>query len=351
MPIRQRVYQALSRTLQLDAEQLRVLDMVGGNARAHVQGAAGTGKTVLARELCMRVAASGGMARFICFTDALARSVDRSFEAARRGGMDVRAHAIRRLAGKIAGVDPTDEQGWAGVTRQALERLPDSPRPVPALTVVDEAQDLIAEDWELVLQLAGDGRLWIFSDPDQRFWPDRRIPEALAGLPGLVLPSQHRLPAAIEQLAGAYSGGEPPQGAPDPEVIQVIEVDPARITGAADRQVAGLVRAGVGPQHVAVLTLAGRARSRLLGATSLGGQAAFAADDDRASSGLVLDTALRFKGLERPVVIIAELAHAGTRLHYDLRMHIALTRALAAVRILATPNALASDPRLRALRS
>jgi hypothetical protein len=51
---------------------------------------------------------------------------------------------------------------------------------------------------------------------------------------------------------------------------------------------------------------------------------------------LVADTFLRWKGLERPVVIVADVT-GPERERFGTRMHIALTRALAAARIVAAP--------------
>lgn len=49
-------------------------------------------------------------------------------------------------------------------------------------------------------------------------------------------------------------------------------------------------------------------------------------DSPQASSSVVVETFLRFKGLERPFVIITELGGKHVT-HYETRMHIALTRA------------------------
>jgi hypothetical protein len=50
---------------------------------------------------------------------------------------------------------------------------------------------------------------------------------------------------------------------------------------------------------------------------------------------LVADTFLRWKGLERPVIIVADVDPGVASL--GKRMHIALTRALVAARVVAAP--------------
>jgi hypothetical protein len=66
-----------------------------------------------------------------------------------------------------------------------------------------------------------------------------------------------------------------------------------------------------------------------------------AADDPLAESEIVDDTFLRFKGLERPAVIVSDL-HL-IREPRAVRMYIALTRALAAVRVVAPRESFIRD--------
>src|SRR5436309_1116943 len=71
--------------------------------------------------------------------------------------------------------------------------------------------------------------------------------------------------------------------------------------------------------------------------TLFGAHAVVPADDPAMASTVVADTFLRFKGLERPAVIVTDLGWQG-RQQPGVRMHIALTRALVAARIVAAPG-------------
>lgn len=51
---------------------------------------------------------------------------------------------------------------------------------------------------------------------------------------------------------------------------------------------------------------------------------------------LVADSFMRWKGLERPVIVVADVDPGQER--FGTRMHIALTRALTAARIVAPPS-------------
>ena len=60
------------------------------------------------------------------------------------------------------------------------------------------------------------------------------------------------------------------------------------------------------------------------------------ADHPEMESRLVADTFLRWKGLERPAIVVADVDATVKR--FGTRMHIALTRALVAARIVAQPS-------------
>ena len=72
------------------------------------------------------------------------------------------------------------------------------------------------------------------------------------------------------------------------------------------------------------------------------------ADDPRADEHIVADTFLRFKGLERPYVIVTEVTRGATS-HYDCRIDIALTRATVCAVVVCSRQAAAADERLRGL--
>jgi hypothetical protein len=74
------------------------------------------------------------------------------------------------------------------------------------------------------------------------------------------------------------------------------------------------------------------------------------ADHPEMEERLVADTFLRWKGLERPAIIVADVPAEGLR-RFGTRMHIALTRALVAARIVAAPGGAGEWPGLPGSRS
>jgi hypothetical protein len=354
--LRDRVDDASRTMIALDAEQLRVLDLAGENPRAKVEGAAGTGKTVVARELCLRRAAEGQRVLYLCYTESLAREIEAQLRESGLPPEQVRAVAVRQFARELTGeADPPPSadalEFWETVCLRALPRLAGLD-PRPDCVVVDEAQDLAAADWRFVEALAGDGGLWLFHDPRQAFWKERSIPKALGeSLPSLKLQRQQRCPDAIALFAERFASPDAPAALPtDRTALQLVIGEEAellpRLTATLDR----LIDSGVRPQEIAILSLGGQKRSALQHLDHLGAHVLARADSPLAQRAVVADTFLRFKGLERPFVVIAEL-EGGLGHKFDTRMHIALTRATVGVHLLCTPAERDRDPRLQSLAS
>ena len=351
-----RVEDAQERAIALDREQLAILDIAGENSRALVEGGAGTGKTLVARELCTRWAARGKRCLYLCFTDALAHAVDRYFESHRSQGVDVRAAPIRHFARDLlgdAGHDlPTTSTPdfWNEVSlRAACDALPPDDRR-PDLVVIDESQDLTDGDWVLIEALAKDRALWLFGDPAQAFWKERHPPAALiAPFARLKLTRQYRNPEIIARFAALYR--DPPSGEPvasiptDPAVLRVSLARDGDVLGRVRHELDELRRQGVRPADIAIISLAGQTKSKLVTLSSLGTHAIVRADAPEAATHIVADTFLRFKGLDRPFVIVTELVH-GPHMQYDVRMHIALTRATVGAIVVCAEASLAEDARL-----
>jgi hypothetical protein len=347
-----RVQDSAQRVLALNEEQYSILDVAGENTRAFVEGGAGTGKTVVACELARRNAALGKRTTYFCFTDALALAVERGF---RGGGPHApRAAAIRRYARDLllaAGHEssPLTREFWNEVSlRAACDALP-AAIDRPDLVVVDESQDFEPGDWMLIEALVGSGRLWVFGDSRQQFWRERTPPAALLdGAARLRLKQQQRNPKDLWDFARAYAEGITP-GQPDAAVLRLI-VARGDVLDRVRHEVDTLRRGGARPQDIAILSLGGKERSLLQTHDVLGSHRLARADSVHAADQIVADTFLRFKGLERPFVILTELQQ-GAGMRYETRMHIALTRATVAALVVCDPASVAADPRLVRLAS
>ncbi len=334
----------------LDADQLKLLDCIDQNPRMLVTGGAGTGKTLVARDLYRRLEASEARPLYLCSTSALARAL-------RGWGLEhawtVREFAVQLLdqAGIVIaeGKSPAQwsSEHWELAPLQAAtDALPEVELPYRSL-LVDEGQDLSSSDWDLVEAMAGEAPLWVFADLGQSFWEQRGVRDGLVPA-SFELTRRYRCPEPLAKLADWYLDRD---AVPKDETGAIAELRVVRVptpSAVIKKVSAEITRArgeGASPGDIAVLVLAGQTRTELGVADRIGPHPVVRADADDADEQIVADTFLRFKGLDRPWIIVSELYRAGQR--YDVRMHIALTRATVGCVVVATDDQIMKDERLQ----
>jgi hypothetical protein len=332
-----RVELAKQRRLALDERQLDALDLLAGQDRALIQGGAGTGKTLLAVEAARRQAEEGRRVLLLCSTQPLAKWL-----RARLTGSGIQVETVSGLArtlaeqadGPRADGAPLVEADW----KRFFERACELSSPDWDAVIIDEAQDFPFEAWALVEGLARGRRLWAFQDPGQCYWRDRVVPAELFGKPFQLRVGQ-RSPGGIEALAARYLGeyGDDKAIARAVAARELVLIECAAPAQAADKvgvEIERLLGEGIKPGDIGVVSLHGAGKPEaVFRAAKLGRHEFVLADADGMEERLVADSFLRWKGLERPVIIVADVDPAMNQ--FNVRMHIALTRAQAAVRIVA----------------
>jgi hypothetical protein len=332
--------------MRLDQEQLRLIDALSANDRLLVEGTAGSGKTLLAREAALRMAQSGFRVLYLCFTDALAQWVGRELENENIQVATVPRYALKLLqhAG-IVDTSPESPEFWFDVSlRAATEALP-LVREKAEVIILDEAQDLTAGDWLLVEELSCGRKTWIFHDPAQAFWKDRSLPE-WAGKGGrFCLNSYYRCPPAVMEFSRAFHQQDYDRQVVDEGLrdgVLGIIAAPSRsaVLGKIENEICKLRSEGFAPGDISVISLRGQTAEEGIGRREkIGDIPVVRAHDPAMVDHIVADTFLRFKGLERPAIIVTDLRLVTDRA--DVRMHIALTRALDVVRLVAAKEDLA----------
>lgn len=140
---RSRIRRLDEEIIHYTSEQFSALDALQDNPRVVFDGAAGTGKTMLAVETARRASSLGRRVLLLCFNRALGRWLSEQVE----GLSGVTAATVHGHMLRIAGVPPRDEATFWG------RDLPDAAcdaalagkiEPFDQL-VIDEAQDLLAE--------------------------------------------------------------------------------------------------------------------------------------------------------------------------------------------------------------
>ena len=337
--------------LRLDHEQTSILENLEENNRLLIKGSAGTGKTLLAREAALREARQGKRVLFLCYTDALAGFLNTCLK---ESGLTVAA--VRNFASDLLGgntpVKPVGQTSeyWENVSlRAAVDGLPTMDERWDTV-IVDEGQDFSGDDWELVKECVHpEGKIWVFADQAQAFWSDRGVHnELVQGFMKYSLKKPYRCHPAIQHLDECYTG----QCEPDlkilrdglkEDVIWIVTSSEGKLLKQIAKEINRLLSGGLKPADIAVLSLRGRgSREGITHKKEIGGHPIVLATDPNAGENIVCDTFLRFKGLERPAVIITDVRLVSNL--YEKRMHIAISRALSLLRIVGVETEIKKDP-------
>ena len=328
--------------VELTDHQIGVLRRLQRNRRVQVVGAAGTGKTMLAAEKARRLALEGFETLLVCFNQPLARLlVEETADAAKRSGhLTVSTfHQLCENLAREAGTlpkkpNPVTAEWFSETLPEALDEAVEELGPKFHAIVIDEGQDFDA-DWLLSLEaLLSDPKedvLYVFHDPAQAIYRDDEV-ESL-GLTTYELDENCRNPGPIHDFAMEHAPDAPATVALREEgrEVEVIEAAPGEPTLEALRKVLHRLRVdeGVRPWEIAVLVGASLEDSAVWkerkfgnevlwnGQVDVAGKAlGLAAADvpDAPSDVIVCDSIRRFKGLEKPVIVLVELRAEDERL-------------------------------------
>ena len=331
--------------VRLTAQQARVLDQLRRHRRAAICGCAGSGKTMLAIEKARRLAEEGWRVLLTCYNRPLAEFIrsqlPRPRPAARtRAGAEPQPqlglfadpevdvehfHALASRWARKAGVAPPEPEGPEAERRFFESRLPEA---LLAATgrigdrydaiVVDEGQDFFESWWTPLQALLSDpdrGVLYVFYDDNQSLYTGgARLP---IETPPFLLTTNCRNTRAIHgEVLRWYRGEETPD-------VQGPDGDPPETHGYRDvhglrehvrRVLHRLVHDEKVPERdLVVLSPRGRETSALWREPQYG-NLRLTDGWPPAPNHVQFATVHSFKGLERPVVVLAEVARAADRL-------------------------------------
>lgn len=312
----------------LTTEQFQILSMLQDNPRAAVGGAAGTGKTILAMEKAQRCVQEGKRTLFLCYNEPLATHVAKVVEQA--GVMMRTFHGMCAWMARTANLavpkrvpeDKLFQEIYPELMIESAELRPDIRFDA---VIVDEGQDFAEHWWIAIDSLLADDQacLYVFFDSNQsvygRFWP---VPRDIQAMP-VRLPRNLRNTRAIHAAASNFYSGYPVEAwGPEGDAPEWFVVDAAKLALAVSGQFRRLVRdEKVPPGDIAVLGPDQATVDSLVKDGQLDGCAVCRAGTP-VSGSVTVDTIRRFKGLERPVVIIA-----ATGLLTDELAYVAISRA------------------------
>jgi hypothetical protein len=304
------------RILELTEEQAYLRSYVLHRNRAVVTGPPGSGKTLLATSIARQLAEGGRRTLLTCFNTRLAEHLRATVGDAphltvahfHRLCVDLAEEAgLTVPPAPIAGERAYFEEALPELLAQAAERL----GPRYDAIVVDEAQDFRAWWWPALLALhrhPDDGTLYLFADDSQTLYADGELP--LGGedvLPPLT--ANLRNTAAIAEFVSVFFEADAPaggaKGQPGRDVELLAYDDDEALARLLEVVLVNLTeQEGIPVDDIVVLTPPGREKSTLWARRRFG---RFVLSDRIEPDAVLWSTVHAFKGLERPVVILAEL--------------------------------------------
>ena len=318
--------------LRLTEEQMVVLDSLGAHKRAAIEGAAGTGKTVLALEKARRMANAGAKVLLLCFNRPLAAELRRQAEGLVTERLRVETfHEYCHRMAQRANLPFEPKTGRDRATRfwaqeaplRLLEALERSPGERYDAIVVDEGQDFRPDWWPCLDEGLKDGRegtLYAFYDPNQDIY-DGGPPAALEVIETKLVHNCRNTTRIAEYSAGligvrALVRRDAPEGRRVEELTCDSDADVVQLVGDKLRQL--IVDEGVETQRISVVSTRTLRNSPFAGGRRAGDFELVNLDESRSWTSrtplrdnptrqVVFDTLDRFKGLERDVVILLDL--------------------------------------------
>ncbi len=326
-PLKLRFDEEDKKIVELSSDQAWVLAFVTHRRRAAVTGPAGSGKTLLAIAIAKRLATAGHRTLLTCFNRRLGEHLRASVEGVDR--VDVaHFHELCVRMAKEAGISLPAEESAGPSSPYFEHRLPEALAeaaqrlgPRYDAVVVDEGQDFREWWWPALLSLHADpdeGLLYVFADDNQNLYGGT-LPIEEKDRVGPI-PHNLRNTKQIGEFVSVFYGGDakPTARGPNGEPVQILGYEDdeglARLLAVVLRNLVEEERIPI--EDIAVLTPSGVGKSRLRARGSVNGFRL----SSSVEPGTVLATSVHaFKGLERPIVILAEI---GDKHVEDLRQYL-----------------------------
>jgi hypothetical protein len=327
-PLKLRFDEDDRKIVELTNEQAWVLAYVLHRRRAAVTGPAGCGKTLLAIDVARHLSEGGSRTLLTCFNTGLAEHLRASTDGVAGDLTVANFHTLCIDLAKEAGIavpmfEPDGEPAFYQHTLpDLLERASRTLGPRFEAIVVDEAQDFRDWWWPALLSLHDDpdgGTLYLFADDHQNLYGGGALPvradDVLPPLPANLRNSQqiHEF-VTVHFDADARPDAKGPPGRP----VEILDYrDGDDLAHLLEVVLTNLTEEEQLPlDDIVVLTPAGREKSLLWARRSFG---RFRLDDTVSPGSVLWSSVHAFKGLERPVVILAEL---GERHDSDMETYV-----------------------------
>ena len=300
--------------LALSETQTKVLTLLRQHERCVIQGAAGTGKTVIAKAKALMEIRVGRSVVFLCFNrllrDRLEEELRTQLSADENALLDV--YTFHGFCLKITGRQRLEAENETEYFNEILPAcfyesvletaIAGNGLPIGMDTlIIDEGQDF-SEDWlSTLLDLAelSQARISVFYDGNQCIYRQNRVTEVF-GVPPHTLSENFRNSKEIYDVVSPYVDDEDFESlGPAGPSVRFLEAEANSIWPTVNHEIAVLVESeGVRPEDIVVLT----------GSSIDKGPAG----NVITTTGVQFHSIWEYKGLDCPVVVLANLANALT---------------------------------------
>ena len=304
---------------RLTEDQARLLEFLGTNNRAAIEGVAGSGKTMLALAQAGRFAAEGKKTLLVCYNKTLGNWLRESIPEDYRELIQVfHFHALCSEWCRRAGVNFNpgggDDDFWTHEASELFWQAVDASEERFDAVVVDEGQDFAPDWWEplaLINKDTDEGNFYVFYDPAQNLYYEEGSSIPALGEP-FVLPLNCRNTRSIAQTAGEVLHQEIATHPRAPLGIDT-EVIHEEVGEGVVKYLNGWVKdwvkkGGIRPSQIVVMSPFKRSNSHLRHHDHFSGVSLTEdLNDWRADKGILYTTIRSFKGLESDIVVLVDI--------------------------------------------
>lgn len=324
----------------LEPQQFLVLDHIANVPRVRIEGAAGTGKTVLALEAAARSGKGGERTLLTCYNSALGKHLRRRL-GDRANVTVANFHSLCLSLANATGLPVAPKKNDRSYFEDYLPELLiealscDETRRFDHI-IVDEGQDFL-DNWWIALDeaLAKGGSIRVFFDSNQRLYNCLSEFVDDLDLVPITLNRNLRNTKRIHQASMVhYSGRETTAQGPLGMELKWVETGSSMAKAAFDEVRRLVHQEELDPGDIAVLVPDQEVRDAFTVATAHSA-VPFSDAESTSSEAVVVDTVRRFKGLERPAIVlcVAGAATGLTELAYT-----GMTRARVALSVVCQPK-------------
>jgi hypothetical protein len=298
--------------IELTERQFLLLNVLAARRRALIAGCAGSGKTMLAAEKARRLYEQGFNVLLTCFNAALAEDLARRLP-------DITVlhfHGLCKEMAKQAGFavrSAKNEQEYNEVILpEMLMKAVDETGPMFDAIIVDEGQDFKETYWIALTSLLKEkeGIFYVFYDDNQNIYGGGSSLKGIIDDDPFLLPENCRNTKSIHRVVNAFYSDRKRIICNGPEG-RLPELHTYRDSPEMLKSIQSILNKLINEEHVptedvVILTPHSQERSMLMDGTKLG-NFFLSTNPSQRRNEIQVTTIHRFKGLERKVVILAEV--------------------------------------------